>query len=83
MPKKPHKDRYLEEHQRNICPDCQRWEFWYRDKKGNKVFGCVLGLIPHRDECPCNSKRGQKEVTPTVIGEFKHGPERIRDQQVR
>jgi len=65
MPKKPHKDRYLEEHQRNICPGCRFWVRWYMDKKGGLVRGCQLGLIPHRDECPSKSKRSRE--VPAVI----------------
>jgi len=39
---------------------------WYLNKKGKKVFGCEIGKIPYRDECPARkSKRGRK--VPTVI----------------
>jgi len=64
MPKKSHKDRYLEEHQRTICPGCLQWVLWYYDKKGKKVFGCELGLIPYRDKCPSfKDKRSRQAAT--------------------
>jgi len=53
-------DRYLEEHQRNICPGCRLWVLWYRDKGGKPVHGCQIGLIPRNDECDHKeSKRRQ------------------------
>lgn len=34
---------------RELCKtDCKEWIPWYRDKKGKKVYGCRLGLIPKR-----------------------------------
>ncbi|GAI49362.1 unnamed protein product [marine sediment metagenome] len=54
MPKKSHQEQYQEDHQRNICPGCQLWVLWYHDKKGKEVFGCEIGEIPYKDECPAH-----------------------------
>ena len=59
-------DRYLEEHQRDICPSCRSWVPWYKDKKGKAVYGCQVGLIPYRDECPARKGKSSREVA-TVI----------------
>ena len=60
------KTQYLNQHQRTICKGCRHWVLWYLNKKGKKVFGCEIGKIPYRDECPARkSKRGRK--VPTVI----------------
>lgn len=55
------KSRYLEKHQRKICPGCLHWVPWYHDTKGKEVFGCEFGLIPHRDECPARKDKRSRE----------------------
>lgn len=67
MPKTEYlKTAYQKDHQRNICSGCGFWVPWYTDKKGKKVFGCQIGLIPYRDECRARKGRRSRKVA-TVI----------------
>ena len=62
------KSRYLETHKRDICPSCRFWIPWYRNKRGEKVYGCRLGLIPENRDgqsyCPDRkAKRLRRRVS--------------------
>lgn len=56
------KTTYLQNHQRTICPGCQFWVPWYRNKKGKQVYSCRLGLIPEHGYCRRHNLRHKQAV---------------------